>query len=146
MNKLISLLLLCASFEVFAQEDMPEVGKHVASTNMDAMSMVLSLLLVLGVIVISALVLKRFQPGLKQVQGLKVVTSLHLGAKERIVVVEVGDKQLLLGVTAQQISLLETLPEKLPQNAPLSADFSQSILSVLKGKNISTPASPTKES
>ncbi len=139
MNKLISVFLLVVSSPVFAEEEMPEVGKHVAA-NMDAMSMVLSLLLVLVVIVVSAMVLKRLQPGIKHAQGLKIVTNLHLGTKERLVVVEVGEQQLLLGVTAQQISLLKTLDAKLAVNAPLSADLSQSIMSLLKGKNTMSTA------
>ena len=102
---------------------------------MDAMSMILSLLMVLGLIVISAIVLKRFQPGLKQVNGLKVITSLHIGAKERIVVVQVGEKQLVLGVTSHQISVLDTLDEPLKASEPFNADISQSLMSFLNSKN-----------
>ena len=40
-----------------------------------------------------------------------MITSLSLGPKERLVVVEVQNQQLLLGVSAQQITLLKTLDE-----------------------------------
>ena len=88
-----------------------EVGKHVAA-NMDAMSMILSLLMVLVVIIISA--------------------------KEKLVVVQAGEKQLLLGVTTQQISLLETLDEPLISAKENSVDFAQSIAKLLKQKAIKT--------
>ena len=88
----------------------PEVGKHVTN-NLDAVSMILSLLLVLVFIVIAAFLLKKFNVSLPQRQGLKVVSSLHLSAKEKVVVLQVGDKQMLLGVTAHQITKLGTLDE-----------------------------------
>ena len=41
---------------------------------------------------------------------LRAVASVALGPRERIVVVEVGEVWLVLGVTAQNISSLHTLP------------------------------------
>ena len=114
-----------------------EVGKHVTA-NMDAMSMILSLLMVLAVIVVSAVILKRFQGVRHSINGLKIVTSLHLGAKEKLVVVQAGDKQLLLGVTAQQITLIETLDEPLVSAKESSVDFAQSFAKLLKQKAIKT--------
>lgn len=112
-----------------------EVGKYVA-TNMDAMSMILSLFMVLAVIFVSAIVLKRFQGVRHSINGLKVVTSMHLGAKEKLVVVQAGKQQLLLGVTAHQITLIETLDEPLVPNQESSTDFSQSFAKLLKQKAI----------
>lgn len=112
-----------------------EVGKHVTA-NMDAMSMILSLVMVLVVIVISAIILKRFQGVQHNLSGLKVVTSLHLGAKEKLVVVQSGDKQLLLGVTAQQITLLETLDKPIVNGQEKSLDFAQSIAKFLQQKSV----------
>jgi len=114
-----------------------EVGKHVTA-NMDAMSMIMSLLMVLAVIVVSAMVLKRFQGAQQAINGLKIVTSLHLGSKEKLVVVQAGEKQLLLGVTPQQITLLETLDEPLVTSKESSVDFAQSLAKLLKQKAIKT--------
>jgi flagellar biosynthetic protein FliO len=114
-----------------------EVGKHVTA-NMDAMSMIMSLLMVLAVIVVSAMVLKRFQGAQHAINGLKIVTSLHLGSKEKLVVVQAGEKQLLLGVTPQQISLLKTLDEPLVTSKENSGDFAQSLAKLLKQKAIKT--------
>ena len=135
------LTLLASTSSLFAQvadEVEPiEVGKHVTA-NMSAMSMVLSLLMVLAVIVISALILKRFQGVQHSFNGLKIITSLHLGSKEKLVVVQSGDKQLLLGVTAQQITLLETLDEPLTNSAAKPIDFPQAIAKFLKQKTVKT--------
>ena len=91
-------------------EEAPQVGKHVMA-NMDASSMILSLLMVLAIIIVSAFVLKRFNIVQQGSSHLSVVTSLSLGAKERVIVVQVGNKQLLLGVTSQQVTLLDSLAE-----------------------------------
>ncbi len=42
---------------------------------------------------------------------LRSVAGLSVGARERVVVVEVGDTWLVLGVTPQQIRTLHTLPK-----------------------------------
>jgi flagellar protein FliO/FliZ len=130
-------MLFFFSQTVFSAQAPVEVGKHVTA-NMDAMGMVLSLLMVLVVIAISAVILKRFQGVRHSIGGLKIITSLHLGPKERLVVVQAGSKQLLLGVTAQQINILETLDEPLSSSAEASTDFAQSIVKLLKNKHVKT--------
>jgi flagellar protein FliO/FliZ len=95
----------------------PEVGKHVMA-NTDAGSMILSLLMVLALIGISAFVLKRFNITQQHNGQLKVVASLSLGVKERLVVAQVGDQQLVLGVTAQQITLIKSLEEPIDSSNP----------------------------
>jgi flagellar protein FliO/FliZ len=103
-----------------------EVGRHVIG-NIDAGSMILSLLAVLVAIVIAAWLLKKLQVGGTTVNGLKVVTSLNLGAKERLVVVQVGKQQLLLGVTGQQINLLDTLAEPIENKKVVPIELSQTL-------------------
>lgn len=136
-NLLIMLSVLVATSLApamgWAQAEEPITGSKVGG-NMDAMSMILALLMVLVLIVISAMVLKRFQGGTSTGSGLKVITSLSLGAKERLMVVQVGQQQILLGVTAQQISVLEKLDQPLAQGTMLSSDLASGLIgkSVLK--------------
>ncbi|MGL1958133.1 MAG: flagellar biosynthetic protein FliO [Colwellia sp.] len=115
-------------------KDAPEVGKHVMA-NMDAGSMILSLLMVLALIIIAALVLKRFkfiQQGNNN--SLKVVASLSLGAKERVVVIQAGKQQLMLGVSAGKITLIDKLDEPLIEKNTITAELNGSVLSFLKQK------------
>lgn len=114
-----------------ATDVIPQVGKHVGG-EINALTMILALFMVLGVIFVCALVLKRLQPTKTATKGLKIITSLHLGAKERLIVVQVGDKQQLLGVTAQQITLLDTLEQPLEVNPPLVSDLGQSFISMIQ--------------
>lgn len=47
--------------------------------------------------------------------GLRVVATLPLGVKERLLVVSVGKQQMLLGVTAHQVTALGTLDAPLEE-------------------------------
>ncbi|UAK19590.1 flagellar biosynthetic protein FliO [Kluyvera sp. CRP] len=82
----------------------------------------------LGIIVLilaAAWVIKRVLPGTVQGRsssGLKVSASASLGARERVVIVNVEDARLVLGVTAQQVTLLHTLPPAPPENPPPQAN------------------------
>lgn len=44
-------------------------------------------------------------------KDMKVISSMVMGQRERIALIEVGDKQLLVGVTAHQITALHTFDE-----------------------------------
>jgi len=76
--------------------------------------MLLSLAFVIALIPLSILAMKKLQ----KVQGklgnapIKILNVQALGAKEKLVVIEVDQQKLLLGVTAQSISLIKTLSEK----------------------------------
>ena len=74
----------------------------------------LSLLLIIGAIMALAWLLSRLQGGRSNNGGLiNVVASHALGAKERLLLVDVGGRQLIVGVTASQISTLHVLDEPL---------------------------------
>jgi flagellar protein FliO/FliZ len=80
--------------------------------------MVLAFAFVLALIPLAMWLLKKLggaQPATAGAAGLRVVTQLALGPRERVVVVEAGDRWLLLGVTAAAISRIGTLPR--PDNA-----------------------------
>jgi flagellar protein FliO/FliZ len=112
-------------------ESAPEVGKHVLA-NMDASSMILSLFMVLALIIICALVLKRFNFAQQNTSQLQVVASLSLGAKERLVVVQVAEQQLVLGVTAQQVTLIDNLAEPLVTATNTALPITGNALAFLK--------------
>jgi flagellar protein FliO/FliZ len=44
---------------------------------------------------------------------IRLLATLPLGLKEKIAVIEVGDQQIVVGITPQQITTLATLTEKL---------------------------------
>lgn len=86
----------------------------------------LALLIVLGVIVGAAWLLKRAQgrhggPG----SGvLRHVSAVAVGPRERVVIVEVADTWLVLGVAPGQVRSLHTLPKQtLPEETAASPRF-----------------------
>lgn len=75
-----------------------------------------ALVLVVGLILLLGWLARRM-PGFGGARGnpaLRVVGSLALGPRDRVVVVEVGDTQLLLGVGSNGTRTLHTLAEPLP--------------------------------
>lgn len=57
---------------------------------------------------------------------LKTIATLPLSMKEKIAVIQVGDKQLVVGITQQQITCLAELDEPLPvKNPTQSPAFSE---------------------
>ncbi len=76
--------------------------------------MFFGLLIVIGLIVILSFLVKRYgQINPLDPQKLKVISSLALGQRERLVVVEIGGKQVALGVAPGHVSHLMDLDEPL---------------------------------
>ena len=82
----------------------------------------LSSFLVLGLIVVLAWGLKksRLVPQIGR-KDFKVLFTLPVGYKEKLIVVQAGEQQLLLGVTAQQISFLKEINPPLDLGSESSA-------------------------
>ena len=74
-----------------------------------------------------------FAPKTVNAQALKVSASVQVGRQERVVIVETADARLVLGVTAQQITHLHSLPpEEHPQAQPVPQDFRQILHNLVK--------------
>lgn len=103
----------------------------------DIISGILSLGLVLLSIVVCGWLLKKSR--LSPVGGsqLKLVSNLALGTRERILVIEAGDQQYLIGVTSQQISLLDKLDVPLSASSkPIASGFAKQLNRIIKGDNV----------
>ena len=95
--------LLLATAQAAAKAT-PQIGQH-AATAPSLFGAVLALLAVLALVIGLGWLLKRLPgSGFRPAEGMKLVASLSVGAKERVVVVEVNGQQLLLGVTAGGIN------------------------------------------
>ncbi|WP_343551370.1 flagellar biosynthetic protein FliO [Pantoea sp.] len=82
-----------------------------------------------------------FAPKTVTGQALKVSATVQVGQRERVVIVDTADARLVLGVTAQQITHLHSLPPLPPEeqagNAAAPQDFRQLLQNMVKrpGKN-----------
>jgi flagellar protein FliO/FliZ len=78
--------------------------------------------LVLALIFVLAKVGKKFHPNISAPdRALKIVSMLSLGTKEKVALIQVGKKQLLIGVTPQSINTLMELAE------PIDVDTNPSV-------------------
>ena len=73
--------------------------------------MSVALAVVLGLMWVFVTLLKRFQaPSMQAKSGLKLISTYSFGQREKLVVIQVGKEQLLLGVSSSAISKLHVLP------------------------------------
>ncbi|CDZ92887.1 MULTISPECIES: flagellar biosynthetic protein FliO [Pseudomonadaceae] len=96
--------------------------------------LLLGLLLVVGLIFLLAWVLRRMQQlNPRSNQAIKLVSSHALGPRERLVLVQVGSEQILLGLSAGRITPLHVLaePVHLPDAEPANPEFAQRLMELL---------------
>ena len=99
--------LLLIPFPVLAAPD----------TTGSMLTVLLSLGLILGGFVAVAWLARRYLPGMGAQGVVKVVGTTAVGARERVVVVEVDNTWLLLGVGGGNVRLLHTLPRPADSNS-----------------------------
>ncbi len=99
------------------------------------MQMLLGLLLVVGLILLLAWLLRRFTGLQGQHRAMQVVASLPLSAREKLVLVQVGDKQVLLGVAPGRVSHIESYEEPLIQPGSPAGEFAMRLQQVMQRKD-----------
>src|SRR3569623_601080 len=89
----------------------PSWALAATATTGSLFTVLLSLVLILGGFVAVAWFVRRYVPGMGAQGAVKVVGTTAVGARERVVTVEVGDTWLLLDVGGGTVRLLPTLPK-----------------------------------
>lgn len=135
----------CASLAYAADPVRPVYTPPPASavSSGSVMQVILSLLLVLAAIVLVAWLLKRINmPQNAAGSALKVVSGVAVGQRERIVLVEVNDTWLVVGVAPGQVTALHTMPKNMlppaaTDTAPSGADnkFKHWLKAVMEKRN-----------
>ncbi|QYJ79899.1 flagellar biosynthetic protein FliO [Shewanella acanthi] len=109
-----------SSLVVATQASVAEVAKDGIATTAkvtepsqvaSAASMLGGLILVLLLIFALAYLMKRFNLVPSNHNVLKTLAVTSLGQKERLVLVQVGEQQYLLGVSGQQVNLIDKLAQ-----------------------------------
>lgn len=113
-------------FSVLAAEPAtPSVGR-----------LLLGLLFMVALIFIGAWLIRR-APHINAHGAIKVIASTSLGTRERVVLLQVGPHQLLVGVTAHSITPLQTLSENIELPASALPSFQETLNKILKGNRSS---------
>lgn len=92
------------------------------------------LVLILGLIVGLAWLANRvrmIQPSSRQ-GALSLVSVLSVGQKEKIAIVQAGEQQIVVGITAHSISTLATLDEPIEQDTVTRPDFASVLAKAVK--------------
>jgi flagellar protein FliO/FliZ len=98
---------------------------------------ILSLVVVVAVILVIGYLIKVFTNGASRSRHLKIVSSTMVGSKERVVIVEVENSWLVLGVGNGNVNKLHELPK--PETTPeepvvLTGTFGERFAQAIKSK------------
>ncbi|AFJ54941.1 MULTISPECIES: flagellar biosynthetic protein FliO [Pseudomonas] len=129
-------LLLALPLSALAAEPVAQVAATpaVGSVSGQLTQLVLGLLLVIGLIFVLAWLMRRVQrigPGNGQV--IELVGSRALGPRDRLVLVQVGEEQILLGITPGRITPLHVLktPVDAVKTEAATPEFAQRLMELL---------------
>lgn len=140
MKKVLgSWLLLAFSTGALAAEPVasaaaaaPAVGSGVAG---QLTQLVLGLLLVLGLIFFLAWLLRRVQQAGPAGKGqvIELIGSRALGPRDRLMLVQVGNEQILLGLSPGTITALHVLkePVQVPTTEKATPEFAQRLMELM---------------
>ncbi|WP_150753422.1 flagellar biosynthetic protein FliO [Pseudomonas fluorescens] len=139
MKKVLGFVL-AMPFSVLAAEPVataataaaPAVSSGVAG---QLTQLVFGLLLVLGLIFVLAWLLRRVQQAGPAGKGqvIEIVGSRALGPRDRLMLVQVGNEQILLGLSPGNIAALHVLkePVQVPSTEKPTPEFAQRLLEML---------------
>ena len=116
-NTLLSLTLSCATLPINAfaviDDTKTETASHDFTSVSSIASWLLSTILILGIIMVIAYLLKKTKFIKTGGNDLGTLNQIYLGPKQRVVLVKAYDKHILLGVTQNSITYLtEVNPNK----------------------------------
>lgn len=103
-----------------------------------------ALVFVLALLMALAWAMKRYGPkAMGNSNKMRVVSSLNLGGRERIVLIEVADQWIVVGASPGRINALATVPRQdsdlaplaSPQNGPAAANFSEWLKQTIEKRN-----------
>ncbi len=123
MSKSLALACLLFSPLVFAQS--PDIASTIPT-------LLIGLVIMVVVIYLLAGLAKKTNFMQMKSAGMKVISVLPVSGREKIMIVEVGNEQLVLGVTAHSINLIKTLEEPIEIT---NQDFKQTLSKFMQPNN-----------
>lgn len=128
------LFVAFGSMSCLAQETAEVVSKETAKVPAaipGVGQIVISLALVVGLVILLAFLYKKMQLRMPGSKHFRVVATLNIGTRERLLVIEMQGKQRVLGVTANSVNFLFELETPLSEEK-LASDFHTQLQSFLK--------------
>ncbi len=124
----LNIFLFTLPLKVFAVEEVAAAASTAKVLNVDPINSGYITQLVIGlfVVLLCILVLAWFAKKMNRFQSLadgslKVIGGLSMGSRERVALLQVGDEQLLIGISPGRISKLHVLSKPIEMNSHPSA-------------------------
>lgn len=136
-------VLLATPLSVLAAEPVVQAAAPQANAAVSSgmggqiVQLLFGLLLVVGLIFALAWLMRRVQRGVPgNAQVIELVGSRAIGPRDRLVLVQVGNEQILLGVTPGRITPLHVLNEhvQVPERQPVNSEFAQRLMDLMGNK------------
>ncbi|WP_017939569.1 flagellar biosynthetic protein FliO [Zestomonas thermotolerans] len=135
MRVLIAVAALLPLAALAAEAEKAAAPLSTAGVSGQIGQLLLGLLLVVGLIFLLAWLLRRVQQITPRgTQAIRIVATQALGPRDRLVLVEVGKEQILLGVSAGRINTLHVLAEPVSTatgGEAAAPEFAQRLLELL---------------
>lgn len=129
-------LILAASGAVLADGVNSEPGVPTVIGSDDVLNVGTSLVLIVAAIFVIGFLYTRAR-GMRGQGGeiIRVLATQSLGPKERVLLVDIGGTQLVIGMTTSQIQTLHVLdrPLDIAARTPMAANFAERLRSAIKG-------------
>jgi flagellar protein FliO/FliZ len=130
---LFTMLLIPGQIMAQQEADKPVAVDPVSSAYLIKLSF--GLLVVVGLVFFLAWLVRKMQLVQSSNHGLiKIVSAISVGQRERIALIQVGEEQLLIGLTPGRIDKLHTLQKAIQtdvQSTPASSSFQQKFQQLL---------------
>jgi len=94
--------------------------------------LVLGLIFVIGLIFLLAWIAKRTLNLTQNTRQIRMIAGLPLGARERVVLIEVGKEQMLLGVAPGRVNLLTRFEEPVVDSDSAQPVFGQHLVDAIQ--------------
>lgn len=129
------LILFCWPMQLMAQSEKPQLANVDPMSSSYMIQLTAGLIAVVALIFLIAWILKRFNFSQQAHSGvLRVIAGLPLGTRDRLVLLQVGEEQILLGLSPGRIEKLHTLSEPVPVEASgaMASPFGRKINDLMK--------------
>lgn len=121
MTRIVSLLML-------ALPGLSHAAEGVAGS---VFSVLGSLALIIGLIVVLGVVARKLNRQTQAGRHVRILQVVSLGLKEKLVLIQMEDRRLLLGVTPQRISVLDQREGVLADAEPADDDFARRLYEMI---------------
>ncbi len=129
------VLGMLSSFSAFATEG--AVNSPAIISGGEIFKMVFSLIFVIGLMIGLAYFIRRYNPQFAPSTGMRIVAAMSLGGRDRLVLIALGGKQILLGVSPGRVSHVQTFEEPIipiEENQEVMANSFRKLLSKAQKK------------